>query len=400
MQWRFALKYLTSRKSHSVINIIATVSLLAVVVPVAAMVILLSVFNGFESLVRDLYKVVDADIEITTPRGIVVTDELLRCKIADSEGVEAVSAVVERQALLVYRDNRVAVRLRGVDKEYKRVVPIESHISFGNGEVELGELDRLVLGEGVTYELGMYAMAAGDVDVYSLGGGQIGSIMPTFSMHNEKLDVCGTLVIDQQHASSFALTSLRAASRLFGTEDRVDMLLVKVAEGVSHRRVTEQLRVVLGEEYTVTLREDKNAGFYAIMRYEKWAVFFVSLLVLVIASLSIIGTVIMLVIEKQGERQTLLSMGADNRFIRGIFVREGLLISGLGGAIGLAIGVVVTLAQQHFGFVKMPNGNFLVENYPVELQTMDLVVIFVMFVAVALVVSLAATSTMIKSEKR
>ena len=400
MQWRFALKYLTSRKSHSVINIIATVSLLAVVVPVAAMVILLSVFNGFESLVRDLYKVVDADIEITTQGGIATTDELLRSKIVECEGVEAVSAVVERQALLVYRDNRVAVRLRGVDKAYKRVVPIESHISLGNSEVELGDLDRLVLGEGVAYELGMYAMAAGDVDVYSLGGGQIGSIMPTLSMRNERLDVCGRLVIDQQHASSFALTSLRAASRLFGTEDRADILLVKVEEGVSHRRVVGQLREVLGEEYTVTLREDKNAGFYAIMRYEKWAIFFVSLLVLIIASLSIIGTVIMLVIEKQGERQTLLSMGADNTFIRGIFVREGLLISGLGGAIGLAIGVAVTLAQQHFGFVKMPNGNFLVENYPVELQAMDLVVIFVVFVVVALVVSLAATSTMIKREKR
>ena len=178
------------------------------------------------------------------------------------------------------------------------------------------------------------------------------------------------------------------------------MLLVKVEEGVSHRRVAERLHKLLGEDYVITLREDKNAGFYAIMRYEKWAIFFVSLLVLVIASLSIIGTVIMLIIEKGDERQTLLSMGADNAFIRGIFVREGLLISGLGGAIGLAMGVAVTVAQQHFGFVKMPNGNFLIENYPVELQVVDLIVIFVVFVAVSLLVSLVATSTMIKGKER
>lgn len=215
-------------------------------------------------------------------------------------------------------------------------------------------------------------------------------------MRSESLDVCGTFVIDQQHATSFALTSLRAASRIFGTEDRADMVLVKVREGESHRRVAERLSEVLGEKYTVTLREDKNAGFYAIMRYEKWAIFFVSLLVLIIASLSIIGTVIMLIIEKQDERQTLLAIGADSGFIRGIFVREGLLISGVGGAIGLVIGVAITLAQQHFGFVKMPNGNFLVENYPVELQTIDLVAIFVVFVAVAFAVSLVASSTMIK----
>lgn len=400
MQWRFALKYLTSRKSHSVINIIATVSLVAVVVPVAAMVILLSVFNGFESLVRDLYKVVDADIEITADGGIDTAEGKLRERIESVEGVEAFSAVVERQALLSYRDNRVAVRLRGVDGAYKRVVPIEEYTSVGNAEVELGDLDRMMLGEGVAYELGMYSMAAGDVEVYSLGGGQIGSILPTFAMHSESIDVCGTFIIDQQQAASLAITSLRAASRIFGIEDRADIVMVKVADGASHRRVAEELQRSLGKAYKVTLREDKNAGFYAIMRYEKWAVFFVSLLVLVIASLSIIGTVIMLIIEKQDERQTLLSMGADNAFIRGIFVREGLLISGIGGAIGLVVGVTITLLQQHFGFVKMPNANFLIENYPVELQLGDLAMIFVMFVSVALAVSLVAASTMIKSEKR
>ena len=171
---------------------------------------------------------------------------------------------------------------------------------------------------------------------------------------------------------------------------------MKVTEDVSHRKVAEELQRSLGEEYKVVLREDKNESFYAIMRYEKWAIFFVSVLVLLVASLSIIGTVIMLVIEKQDERSTLRSMGADNGFIRGIFVREGLLIAGVGGAIGLLLGVAITLAQQHYGFVKMPNSSFLVENYPVELQATDLIVIFAVFVAVALAVSVVATSTMIK----
>ena len=399
MEWRFALKYLTSRKSHSVINIIATVSLVAVVVPVAAMAILLSVFNGFEALVRDLYKVVDADIEITAEQGVPLEDTKLRSDIAAVEGVEALSFVVERQAMLSYRDNRVAVTLRGVDADYRKVVPIEEHIAYGNAEVEWGDFDRLLVGEGVTYELGLYSMVAGDVEVFSLGGGSIGSLMPVVAMNRERMDVCGSFVIDQQHASSFALTSLRAAQRIFNRE-RADKVLVKVAEGVSHRNVASSLSNCLGEGYEVTLREDKNEGFYAIMRYEKWAIFFVSLLVLIIASLSIIGTVIMLILEKRDEERTLLAIGADKGFIRGVFVREGLLLSGVGGAIGLLLGVAVTLAQQHFGFVKMPNANFLVENYPVELQTGDLVVIFVVFVAVALSVSALATSTMIKREKR
>ena len=257
-----------------------------------------------------------------------------------------------------------------------------------------------MLGEGVAYELGLYSMVAGDVEIYSLGGGQIGSILPTFTMHSESLDVCGTFVIDQQQASSFALTSLRAANRIFGTDDRADKILVKVDAESVHSRVAEQLQTELGGKFDVVLRENKNEGFYAIMRYEKWAVFFVSLLVLIIASLSIIGTVIMLIIEKRDEQTTLLSMGADSSFIRGIFVREGLLISGIGGALGLVIGVVVTLLQQEFGFVKMPSGNFLIEDYPVELQPMDLLMIFVVFLMVAFGVSMMATSTMIKEQKR
>ena len=400
MQWRFAIKYLTSRKSHSVINVIATVSLLAVVVPVAAMVILLSVFNGFESLVRDLYKVVDADIEITARVGLSSSDDELRQKIVGVEGVEAMSLVIERQALLSHRDNRVAVRLRGVDEEYNKVVPIEEFTSVGNAVVSWDDEDYLMVGGALAYELGVNMVMPEAVEVYSLGGGHIGSILPTFAMHNTPLTVSGIFVVDQQYSSSFAMTSLRAAKSIFGVDDVADMALVKVANGASHEKVADRLRQALGEGYKVTLREEKNEGFYAIMRYEKWTIFFVSLLVLMIASLSIIGTVIMLVLEKRNERTTLLSIGADNAFIRGIFVREGLLISGIGGAIGLVLGVGVTLAQQYFGFVKMPSGNFLVENYPVELQVWDLLMIFVVFVAVALGVSIVATSTMIKREKR
>lgn len=396
MKWRFALRYLISPKSHSVINIIASVSLLSMAVPVAAMVILLSVFNGFEGLVRDLYKAVDADIEIRSTHLLRSDDNALRSRIAECEGVEALSFVVERQAMLCYRDNRTTVQLRGVDADYDKVVPIEEFVSLGDASVEVGDFDRLLIGEGVAYDLGIYSTAAGDVRVMSLGGGAIGSLLPTMAMRSEVLEVCGTFIIDQQHASSFALTSLRAADRLFGCEGTADAVLVRVEEGNSSRRVVEALQQRLGEGYSVISREEKNSAFYTIMRYEKWGVFLVSLLVLLVASLSIIGTVVMLIIEKRDEQTTLRSMGADNALLRGVFVREGLLLSGIGGAIGLVVGIAITLAQQHFGFVKMPNGNFLIENYPVELQALDLVVIFVTFIAVAAAISTIATSIMIK----
>jgi lipoprotein-releasing system permease protein len=219
-------------------------------------------------------------------------------------------------------------------------------------------------------------------------------------MGSTKLGVSATMVMDQQYDSTFALTSLESASSIFGTEGCADMLMVKVADGVSHEKVASRLRSALGKGYKVTLREDKNKSFYIIMRHEKWAIFFVSLLVLVVASLSIIGTVIMLVLEKRDERTTLLSIGADNAFIRGVFVREGLLVAGIGGVIGLVLGVGLTLAQQHFGFVKMPNDNFMIENYPVELQALDLLAIFIVVVVVAFGVSKVATSAMINRKNR
>lgn len=396
MKWRFAIRYLTARKSHSVINVIASVSLLAVVVPVAAMVILLSVFNGFESLVRDLYKVVDADIEIRATEGRLSIDEQICREVGSVEGVEAYSFMVERQALLRYRDRYTTVLLRGVDENYNNVFNIRDYTSVGSADVWLGDIDRVMVGEGVAYDLGIYAIGVNDVEVISLGGASVGSLIPTSGMRGERMPLCGTFLIDSEHDSSMALTSLRAMSRLFDCEGRADALLVKVGEGRSPQRVREALAESISQPTTITLREEKNESFYAIMRYEKWGVFFISLLVLVVASLSIIGTVIMLIVEKRDERLTLYSLGADHNFIRGVFIREGLLISGVGGIIGVVIGVAVVLVQQYYGIVKMPNGNFLIENYPVELQGGDLVVIVAAFMAVAAVVSMAATYTMIK----
>ncbi len=398
MKWTIALKYLLAQKSHSVINLIASVSLLSVVVPVAAMVILLSVFNGFEGLVKDLYKVVDADIEVLPTSGMLdIADEALREEMLSVEGVEECSFVIERQALLRYRDNHTTATVRGVDERYRRVVPFADYISLGNAEVELGDIDRVVIGEGVAHALGIYAIGVNDLQIISLGGARVGSLLPMQGVRSESLPLCGTFVIDQQHDSSMAITSRRALEGLFDSCGNADKALVKVGEGASHRRVSKALAERLSERCEVVLREDKNSSFYAIMRYEKWGVFLISLLVLIVASFSIIGTVVMLIVEKRDERPTLYSLGADNAFLRGVFIREGLLISGLGGVVGLLLGVGVVLLQQYYGLVKMPNGNFLIENYPVALQGGDLVVILVSFMTVAVVVSTMATRTMIKS---
>ena len=388
MQWFFARRYLFSRSSHSVINIIAGVSLVSVAIPVAAMVILLSVFNGFESLIKRMYATTDADIEISR---IAEPTEQLRQHILATEGVESASFVIEGQALARFEKRETAVTVRGVDENYFAVLPINQEVMQGSAELTIGDYDRALLTRDVAQLLTIYTVADSNISLHAISGSNIGSLLPLSGIKSQRIAVGGVMRGSQQ-LKGLIIVPLRTAAKLFSA-DKIKLYL-HCSEDIE--KVKERLQSSLTEDVKITTRAEKNAAFYQIMRYEKWAVFFVALLVLLIASLSIIGTVIMLIVEKRDQQQTLLSIGADRGFIRGIFVREGLLISGIGGASGLIIGVVVVLVQQIFGIITLPSANFIVDSYPVEMHLSDIIMIFITFVAIAWSVSQIAANTMIK----
>ena len=388
MQWFFARRYLFSRSSHSVINIIAGVSLVSVAIPVAAMVILLSVFNGFESLIKRMYATTDADIEISR---ITEPTEQLRQHILATEGVESASFVIEGQALARFEKRESAVTVRGVDENYFAVLPINQEVMQGSAELTIGDYDRALLTRDVAQLLTIYTVADSNISLHAISGSNIGSLLPLSGIKSQRIAVGGVMRGSQQ-LKGLIIVPLRTAAKLFSA-DKIKLYL-HCSEDIE--KVKERLQSTLTEDVKITTRAEKNAAFYQIMRYEKWAVFFVALLVLLIASLSIIGTVIMLIVEKRDQQQTLLSIGADRGFIRGIFVREGLLISGIGGAAGLIIGVVVVLVQQIFGIITLPSANFIVDSYPVEMHLSDIIMIFITFVAIAWSVSQIAANTMIK----
>lgn len=388
MQWFFARRYLISRSSHSVINIIAGVSLVSVAIPVAAMIILLSVFNGFEGFIKDMYATTDADIEII---GAGEPTLELEERLLATDGVEAVCFVLEGEALAQANGRETAIKLRGVDSDYFKVLPLEQSTLQGGDMLVSGERDLAILTQDVAQMLAIYTIAASKVSLLSLSGGDIGSILPIRGISSCQLDM-GGIIRSSQQLRGTAIIPYRAAEKLYSREKT--KVYVRCSESIES--VVPRLQSIVGEDVTLRTREQKNAAFYQIMRYEKWAVFFVALLVLVIASLSIIGTVIMLIVEKRDQQQTLLSMGADSSFIRGIFVREGLLISGIGGAAGLVVGIAVVVVQQVFGIIKLPSAGFLVESYPVELQAGDIIAVFITFVAISWSVSQIAANTMIK----
>ncbi len=401
MKWFFAYRYLISHKSHSVINIITALCVVAVAIPLAAMIILLSVFNGFESLVHQMYDRADADIEIVQRNDsedseIFEIDTANRQKILDVEGIEAASFIIEHEAVLRHGDNFALMSVRGIDKAYFDVVKQSDGQTCDYAELAFGEIDRAIIDDYTAYALGITMAHGTTLQVQTLGYGDVGSMLPMRGIRSRTLQIASikNSLEQEQH---YALVPLRTMQQLYGT-NRATTIAIRTSDGnlTATKSALEQL---VGEGATIRTRNEKNALFYAIMRYEKWAIFFVALLVLIIASMSIIGSVIMLITEKRNEQTTLLALGCSHRFIRNIFLCEGLLIAAIGGAIGSVIGIATIAVQHYFGVLKLPKNGFIIENYPVELHLADVVITYVAFTAVALAASYVATRKMIKNRE-
>ena len=396
LSWLFARRYLFSRKSHSVVNIIACVSTIAVAMPVAAMVILLSVFNGFESLVRAMSSAFDADITVTAAEGgSFACGDIDMQAVENTKGVAAVSFTAEQSVLASSGERRTTVELKGVDERYFDAVPIAAALTAGSERVQTGDLDFALAGQGVAYALGIRSLADADIELYALNRNSISSVLPTGNYRRRVMAVGGIFALDAQTDSRYVLTSLRAAQRLMGYDGRVTALEI-AASGDDHAAVARRVATAVGENFRVRTREQKNATLYGIMRAEKWGIFLISLLVLVVASFSIVGTLSMLIIEKRDDMRTLAAMGADRRFIRTVFVCEGMLVCAAGAAAGLAVGIAACAVQQRFGLITIPAETFLVADYPVELRAADVAAVAAAAAAVAFAACRMTVAAMIK----
>ncbi len=343
----FARRYLFSPKSHSVINLIAGVSVVAVAMPVAAMIILLSVFNGFEQLARSMCATFDADLTVMPVRGQTFDAAAIdTAAVAALPEVAALTLVAEQSVLLEHGERQVIARVRGVDDRYGEVFPVAASVTAGRYEVRLGDLDRVVLGQGMAYDLGVRSLADTRIGIYAIRRGSFSSLLPLDGYTRRTVPVSGLYSLDAETESRYALTSLRLAQELFGYDGRATGLLVRLRNGADARAGVPAVERLAGEAFAVRTREQMNPSFYRIVAYEKWGVFFISLLVLVVASFSVVGALSMLMIDKRDDVRTLRALGADTSLVRRIFIREGLLIGGLGAVIGLVLGVGCSLVQQ------------------------------------------------------
>ena len=388
LKYLIAARYVRSPKSHSVINIISGVSIVAMAVPVAAIVLLLSIFNGLEDMTREQFRSVDPDVTITPQQGTTFALASLDAKaLRGVEGVEALSFALEQSALAEAKDKRAIITVMGVDKEYKQVIPIAENIITGTFTTSLDEADCVVASNGVMYDLDMLNTSAigQTLRLYAINRSRISTLLPIGGYTRRELPVTGIYTSTVNDSHSTAITSLRAAQSLFNYPDRASSVLVKIAADADANDVAKALQSVAGEEFKVRTREQSNS-IYRLMALEKWGVFFIAMLVMVIASLSIVGTLVMVMIDKRDDMQTLRTLGATRRFVCDIFISEGHLMAFISLIIGLVLGVVLALAQQIFGFVGIDAQTLLINAYPVRLSLVDVALTAVAYIIISYVV--------------
>lgn len=402
LQTLVARRYLFSRKSHSVINMISAVSAVAIGVPVAAMVILLSVFNGFEGLVKGLYKDFDPDIVLKPASGkVFAVDSLPRDMVSEVEGVECVSYVLEDNVLAEYAGRQFIVNLRGVDSLFERVIPIEGMVVSGEWKPIHGQMEQALVGRGVAYNLGLRETVLFPLRFMVPRRGNFSTLLPVDAYRERSLFASGIFALDLETDGSYVIVPIGFARSLFDYPDMASAVMVKTAPWADTDMVKAELAASVGPGYGIFTRYEQKEGLYRLMKFEKWGIFFIALLVLIIASFSMVGSLVMLIIDKRQGIRTLMTMGAGVGFVRGVFVREGMMISTAGAVGGLLLGLGVCAAQIHWGLLKMPASSFLVEDYPVAVEFTDLLWIAAVFSLVNFFIAKFAAWRMIpRSELR
>ncbi len=395
----FVRRYLFAKKSHSVVNIITALSLVSISLPVAAVIILLSIFNGFGELVESTHKVVDPDFCVVRTHGNLFDIESIpREAIEALADVEALSIISDQTMLLECEGRRAVVTVRGVDSMFRSVIPLDEGVFRGEYRVELGELDRIILGRSLAYRLGLVNIFDRSVDLYSLKGSGFSSMLPMSNYNRRSIKLSGLYSADVQSEEQFVITSLRAVQGLTGSAGKASQIFLSTTEGFSEQRLRRELREILGEGFEVKSRYQINPMLYDIVTYEKWGLLALSTLIMILASFTLIGALSMLIIEKRDNILTLRAMGGSWRFVRSIFFGEGLFISCVGVALGALVGCSVTLLQSHFGWVKIPASTFLSDHYPVELLASDVLIVGAMTLGIALLLSHIVVRQMIKKE--
>ncbi len=389
MNFLFAWRYFNSKKSTNAINIIAWVTVAAMAVGTAALVIVLSIFNGFEGLVKDLYSSFYPDVRITSrnEKVMLLTAGQVQ-QIMSMNGIAFVSFTVEENAHIQNGTFRTNATIKGVDENYSKVTDISNHLLNGTYDLGDNESASMVLGSGVENALNLLSdRAIIPLTVYMPKRGVTAVADPLASISTVTIKPRGAFAIQQDFDNKYVLTNLALLKEMIGlNENEYTSAEIKLADGADEKKVIQQLQKQLGNNYLVENRYQQNRSLFAVMQLEKWAIYGILSLILIVAAFNMIGALTMLVLEKQQDVQILKAMGATNKFVQKIFLSEGVLLAMTGTVIGIALALLFCLLQVTFKIIPL-QGSFVIDYYPVKVMITDLLLI----VATVLFISIAAS---------
>ena len=384
-----AKRYLFSKKSTNVINVISGISVIGVMIATMAMVVVLSVFNGFSDLVATFFTAFDPQLKVVTVEGkTFAADDPVLVKIKQMDEVEATSETVEDQALAVYRDNQSMVMVKGVDDNFSKITDIHS-ICYGDGTFSLhaADLQYGVMGIRLAANMAMGTYFPGYLHIYApQREGQLDAMNPMSGFVEDSLLSSGVVFCVQQgkYDSNYILTSLPFARMLFQCDGEITALEVKLKQGTDVDKVQKKMQMLAGEKYKVMNRYQQQEDTFNIMKIEKLMAYVFLTFILIVACFNIIGSLSMLIIDKKKDVETLRSLGARESLIKRIFIVEGWLISIIGAAIGVLLGLAVCWVQQQYGIVSLGQsaGAFIIDAYPVSVHYSDVLLVFITVVVV------------------
>ena len=373
-----AKRYLFAKKSQNTINIISTISVVGVAVGTMALIVVLSVFNGFDSLVHSLFNSFDPDLKITIKEGKRFSSELPSVKeLKNIEGILYLSEVVEENALLKYGKKQYIATIKGVSKDFLKMSGIDSMIIDGNFTLKQGKNDYAVVGQGIAIKLSIGLNFVNPIVVYVPKREGKVSLNPENAFNRRYIFPSGIFAIQQDFDSRYMIVPIDFARELLDFTSEVSAIELKINPAFDNDEIQEKVKEIMGEDFDVKNRFEQEELLYKIMKTEKWAIFFILTFILIVASFNVIGSLTMLIIEKKKDILILRSMGAELKRIRSIFLYEGWMISVLGAIGGLVVGVFIIWLQKEFGLIKLQgSGSFVIDTYPVEIVLFDFILVF------------------------
>ena len=375
-----ARRYLVAKKSHNAINIISIISVLGVTVGTMALVVVLSVFNGFDSLVRSLINSFNPDLLITLVEGkaFVPSDSTLS-RIKQLPGVLDISLILEDRALVRYDEQQTIAVVRGVSSNYASVTGLDSMVVEGSYSLGKPGDPYAVIGQGISIYLNVMPLSPRQITLFVPRRLSQPSLDASRALSRKYISVAGVFSIEQDFDMKYIIVPLDFAKDLFEYHGgEVNILEVKTKPGQNITQVQHNVQEIMGPEYSIKNRYQQNEIFYKTMQSEKWAIFLILVFILVVASFNVIGTLTMLILEKNKDIITLRNMGADSILLRRIFLVEGWLISASGAVLGTLLGLLVCWIQIRFELIRLQgSGSFIIDAYPVLVKPLDVILTFV-----------------------